>query len=282
MRLRHEAVRAVVIAGVALLGLSGAAVAYATAAGYEASEYASGAVPSQSDIFSGVHRGDFVAVDSHGCLYITQSTSIVRINGSDSSCGFEPTTTGSAPTVRVIVATTFRRPVAKACTRIQSLRLSLRLRGRVRLRSATVYVNARRVKQLKGGAVTKPFVLTHLPKSAFTVKVVAVTTSGAKLVSTKRYSNCAKPSPKKACVSTTSLTVRVPDRAGTHVVLVRAYVNGRGKAVIHGRRITQLTLTQLPHARFTLKLVTLDPRGRRGMSRQSFLGCAASVQRRSG
>ena len=123
-----------------------------------------------------------------------------------------------------------------------------------------------------------PFVLTHLPKSAFTVKVVAVTTSGAKLVSTKRYSDCAKPSPKNACVSTTSLTVRVPHRAGTRVVLVRAYVNGRRKAVVHGRRVTQLTLTRLPQARFTLKLVTLDSRGRRGVSRPDELFCVAHLR----
>ena len=48
--------------------------------------------PSQSDIFSGGSRGDFVAVDSHGCLYITQSASIVQISGSDSTCGSSPTT----------------------------------------------------------------------------------------------------------------------------------------------------------------------------------------------
>ena len=54
----------------------------------------------------------------------------------------EPDHAGPAQTVGVIVATTVHRPVAKACTRIQSLRLSLRQQGRVRLRSATVYVNA--------------------------------------------------------------------------------------------------------------------------------------------
>ena len=306
MRLRHGAVRAILIAGVGLLGLPGAAGAYTTAAVYEPSDYATGFpektasdwgaigmafdqsgtlyVESDDNIqrVAGTNGASFAAVDSHGCLHITQSTSIVRINGSDSSCGFEPTATGPAPPVRVLVATTVHRPVAKACERIQSLRLRLRQQGRVRLRSATVYVNGRRVKELGGGAVTKPFVLTHLPKSAFTVKVVAVTTSGAELVSTKRFSNCAKSSPKKACVSATRLTVRVPHRAGTRVVLVRAYVNGRRKAVVHGRRVTQLTLTRLPHARFTLKLVTLDTSGQRGVSRQSFLACTAGVQQRSG
>ena len=42
MGLRHGAVRAVLIAGVALLGLPGAAGAYTTAAGYVASDYATG------------------------------------------------------------------------------------------------------------------------------------------------------------------------------------------------------------------------------------------------
>jgi hypothetical protein len=238
--------------------------------------------PSQSDIFSGGSRGDFAAVDSHGCLYVTQSDSVVQIRGSDSSCGFEPTTPGSAPSARVIVASAVQRPAGSACTRIQSLRLSLRQQGRVRLRSATVYVNGRRVKQLKRGSVTKPFVLTQLPSSAFTVKVVAVTTKGATLVNTKQYSNCAKPSPEPACVGTTKLTVHVPQPAGTRVVLVQAYVNGHRKTVVHGRRITQLTLTRLPQARFTVKLVTRDARGRRSASSQSFQGCAASAQQRPG
>ena len=60
----------------------------------------------QSQIFSGGSRGDFAAVDSQGCLYITQSTSIVRIASNGVACAFEPTTPGAGggqPSQRIAV-----------------------------------------------------------------------------------------------------------------------------------------------------------------------------------
>ncbi len=59
--------------------------------------------PTQSDIFTGGSRGDFAAVDSSGCLFITQSSSIVRISGKGNSCAFEPTTPGTTPGVTITV-----------------------------------------------------------------------------------------------------------------------------------------------------------------------------------
>jgi sugar lactone lactonase YvrE len=158
-----------------------------------------GSLPTQSDIFSGGSRGDFAAVDSHGCLYITQSASVVRIGASGQGCAFEPTTPGPAPSAGVIVTATANRGGAtvSACVRIQSLRLRIRQRGRLRLRSATVFVNGRRVKRLRGSAVTAAFTVSDLPRSSFTLKVVAVTTGGRKLVSRKRYRNCARRRPPR-------------------------------------------------------------------------------------
>lgn len=151
--------------------------------------------PTETDIFSGGSRGDFAAVDSHGCLYVTQSASVVRISGSGDACALQPSTPGGSPQTRVIVTPLGHSPARTskpACRRIRSLRLRLRQQGRVRLRSATVYVNGRKVKRLKGAKVTAPFVLTHLPAGSFTVRVVAVTTKGRRLATTKRYGGCAK------------------------------------------------------------------------------------------
>jgi len=47
---------------------------------------------SQTDIFTGGTRGDFAAVDSHGCLYVTQTADVVRLAPRAKRCNWEPTT----------------------------------------------------------------------------------------------------------------------------------------------------------------------------------------------
>jgi sugar lactone lactonase YvrE len=54
-----------------------------------------GPQPAATDIFSGGTRGDFAAVDSSGCLYITQSDRIVKIAPTGRACGLVPSTPGS-------------------------------------------------------------------------------------------------------------------------------------------------------------------------------------------
>jgi sugar lactone lactonase YvrE len=223
----------------------------------------------QTNVFTGGTRGDFVTVDSYGCLFITQSTSIVRIGGTGNTCAFEPTTTGATLPARVLATT-----VKRACTLVRSLKLRLSQQGRVRLKSATIYVNGRRVKQVRGHAVTAPVVISNLPKSSFTLKVVAITTKGKRLVTNRSYADCAKPA-KTACVSTSSLSVRVPQRPGTSVRTVEVYVNGRRRKVVHGRSITSVKLKGLPQGSFTVKLVTRTANGKRSTSTPHFTGCPA-------
>jgi sugar lactone lactonase YvrE len=232
----------------------------------------SSAFPSQTDIFSGGSRGDFVAVDSNGCLYITQSNSIVRISSASDTCGLEPSNPGAAPPAQVVVTPVgHTRHTGPACTRIRSLRLRVHQQGRVRLRSATVYVNGKAVKRLNGAKVTAPFVLTHLPSSSFTVKVVAVTTTGKRLVTSTYYANCARPTPA-GCGS--KLVVNVPQRKGDPATLVYAYVNGKRVSVVHGRAITRITLTKLPRGAFTVALITHYARGRPATTRKTYAGCS--------
>lgn len=61
---------------------------------------------------------------------------------------------------------------------------------------ATVYVDGRRVKVLRGRRLTAPVRLTGLPQGRFTVKIVAVTKSGRVVRDTRKYRTCVPP--KKA------------------------------------------------------------------------------------
>lgn len=47
--------------------------------------------PALTSIFTGGSRGDFVAVDYNGCLYATQTSSIVKVTNSDGTCSLAPT-----------------------------------------------------------------------------------------------------------------------------------------------------------------------------------------------
>jgi hypothetical protein len=44
-----------------------------------------------TDIFTGGSRGDFTAVGPDGCLYATQSASIIKVTNADGSCSLAPT-----------------------------------------------------------------------------------------------------------------------------------------------------------------------------------------------
>ena len=46
----------------------------------------------QSTVYSGGSRGDFTTVGPDGCLYATQTDSIIRVTNADGTCGLAPTT----------------------------------------------------------------------------------------------------------------------------------------------------------------------------------------------
>jgi DNA-binding beta-propeller fold protein YncE len=139
----------------------------------------------QQSIFAGGSRGDLAAVDSRGCLYITQSTSVVRVRPSNRPCDLSPSTPGPRPSPGLTLDV-----IRRSCAPIRRLVFRIRQRGRVRLRSATIYVAGRRVKTVNGRALTGRIVLTRVPRGSFTLKVVARTTKGKKLTTRHRYRNC--------------------------------------------------------------------------------------------
>lgn len=152
--------------------------------------------PSQTTIVSGGTRGDFVAVDSRGCLFATQTSTVVRITPPGPGCDLAPSTPGVVPPPGIVIET-----VAGAagetikggkCRVMKRLVVRVRQRGRVRVRVVRVYVKGKHRKTLRHRRVSAPIVIRHLPRGRFTVKLVARTKHGRKLAAKKRFRNCTR------------------------------------------------------------------------------------------
>lgn len=152
----------------------------------------------QTDLVRDGSRGDLVAVGADGCLYATQTDSVLKVTNADGSCRPAEGTPGGpggggtdepalgrglAPTTVPMGEQVRRCPVGRR------LRVSVRFRGR-RLRVARVYLGARRVRTVRGGALRRPVRVRGLPAKPFTVTVRATTRSGRRLVRRTRYSAC--------------------------------------------------------------------------------------------
>ena len=223
-----------------------------------------------TDIFRGGSRGDFAAVDSHGCLYLTQTSAIVKVSG-PAGCSFEPTTPAGRVPGAGILLDTLSGPFSRngrACSARRRIVFRLRQAGGVRLRSAVVYLNGRRVRRLRGRAVTAPIVLTRLPSGRITLKVVALTTRGKRLTTRHLYANC---SPPPRCVRSVSL--KVPQRRGASAISAIVYVNGRRIKTVRTGRITRVRLGSLPAGQLKLKLVTRYSNATQSITRRSLTGC---------
>lgn len=152
----------------------------------------------QTDLVRGGSRGDLIAVGPDGCLYATQSTSVLKVTNADGTCrpgdtpapGAPPTSnpplgSGLLPTSATV------RNVVKRCAVTRRLRLRVQIRG-LRLRSARVYVGARRVKTLRGRALNRRLLLRHLPARKFTVVIRARTRGGRSRVKRITYGACGR------------------------------------------------------------------------------------------
>jgi hypothetical protein len=158
----------------------------------------SGVGSSQTDIFTGGSRGDFAAVDSNGCLYITQSASIVRIRSADGTCGFEPTTPGAGTTHPNPPHPSPPHPAV--CGRLRTLKLLLHAPRGTRLQLARIYVNGKPVKTVRGRGLRRSVRLGNLPHRSFTLKVVKTVGRGHTrhtLVRRRAYTNCYRGSPAR-------------------------------------------------------------------------------------
>lgn len=81
-------------------------------------------------------------------------------------------------------------PALKSCASRRSFRIRLRAIKGVSVASATVLVNGRRVKVVRGRALTAPVNLRGLPKGRFSVNIRIVTAAGRKLTARRAYRTC--------------------------------------------------------------------------------------------
>ena len=69
-------------------------------------------------------------------------------------------------------------PAPRGCVSRRRFRIRLRAPAKVKLKSASVLVNGKRVKTLRGSRITAPVNLTGLPKGSFRVAVILEATNG--------------------------------------------------------------------------------------------------------
>ena len=91
----------------------------------------------------------------------------------------------------------FTLPSAKKCASRRSFKIRIRQPKGIKLISASVTLNNKRVKTLKGKRITAGIDLRGLPKGTFTVTVSAKTTDGRSVKETRKYRTCAASSKKK-------------------------------------------------------------------------------------
>ena len=105
-----------------------------------------------------------------------------------------------AVTAPVPIATTaplrardvIRFPSTRRCVSRRRFRIRLRRPGGVRLVSARVVLNGKRLPVVRGRRLTSAIVLKGLPKGRFTVKLTVTTSTGKKLTGTRKYRTCTK------------------------------------------------------------------------------------------
>ena len=87
-------------------------------------------------------------------------------------------------------------PPGRACRSRRSFSIRLREPKRGRLTEARVYVNGKQVQVVRGKRLRAPVNLRGLPKGRYTVRVVAVTSTGQRLERKRRYRTCT-PKPRR-------------------------------------------------------------------------------------
>jgi hypothetical protein len=87
-----------------------------------------------------------------------------------------------------VVTKPFKR--CSSCTSRRSFLIHLKKVAGQKLRSATVYVNGKRVKVLTGKRLRSRVTLTSLPKGTYKVRIRVVTVSGQVATSTRTYHTC--------------------------------------------------------------------------------------------
>ena len=86
-------------------------------------------------------------------------------------------------------------PSTRRCVSRRSFSIRVKAPRGVKLTSATVFVDARKVAVRRGVKLTAPVNLKGLPKGRYSVKIVLKLASGKQVTGTRRYRTC---TPKKS------------------------------------------------------------------------------------
>jgi hypothetical protein len=155
-----------------------------------------------TDLVTGGSRGDLSAVGPDGCLYATQTDTIMKVGAAAGGChaprgsekegggallgaGLVPTT----PPIRPAAAQ-FVKALSSRCGAQRSVTLRFRAPGGVALRRARVLLGGRVVARLGPGALRRPVVLRRMPGGAFRLTVVGSTRHGRRIVLHRRIAAC--------------------------------------------------------------------------------------------
>jgi len=98
-------------------------------------------------------------------------------------------------------------PAGRECRSRRRFRIRIREPHRGRVTRATVYVNGRRVKVVRGRRLRAPIDLRGLPRGRFTVRVVGRTSTGRTISETRRYVTCV-PAARAASNAETTYSIR--------------------------------------------------------------------------
>jgi PKD repeat protein len=103
-----------------------------------------------------------------------------------------PTATPSAPPLVVpdTAASVIKLPSNKRCVSRRRFRIRLVEPKAGKLVSATVTINGKQVKAVRGKRLTAPVDLKGLPKGRFVIRITARTSTGQALVTKRRYRTC--------------------------------------------------------------------------------------------
>jgi hypothetical protein len=141
----------------------------------------------QSALQHHLDHGDYLADAQNGCTIVnTPPPGPGPNNGGDPKAPASAVVT-SAPVVQGSAPSS---AAARACTSRRSFRIRIRSKRRDPVTKATVSVNGKLVRTLRGKRLTAPVVLRGLPKGRFAVKITATTRSGRKITGTRRYRTC--------------------------------------------------------------------------------------------
>lgn len=131
-------------------------------------------------------HGDYLADATTGCTI----TTITDPDDPGPNNGQTPAASVVVTQTSGVTASEQSKQAARVCTSRRSFRIRVRSKRRDPVVGATVSVNGKRVKTLKGKRVSAPVVLRGLPKGTFLVKITATTRKGRKISGTRRYKTC--------------------------------------------------------------------------------------------